>query len=356
MTLDFSAVVAERDLDVAFTVHTGETVALLGENGAGKSTVLAVAAGLLHPDHGHVRIGERTLLDTSLRVDLAPHHRRVALLAQDPLLFPRMSVRGNVAFGPRSGGAGRRESAAAAERWLAAVGAEDLAGRRPTEISGGQAQRVALARALAVEPEVLLLDEPMAAVDVAARPALRQTLQRVLAGKTAVVVTHDVLDALLLADRVVVLERGHVVEDGRTHDVLARPRSRFAAHLAGLNLLGGTWSADHLVLDDGTRVFAMAPDGPADGDHVVASFSPRAVAVYRDAPAGSPRNSFPVVLTEVEPLGDVFRLRSDHVSGHLSADVTAQAVAELGLLPGTPVTFSVKATEVTAYPVAQERP
>lgn len=349
MTFDFTATVPARRLDVSFALAPGETVALLGQNGAGKSTVLDVAAGLLHPDRGRVVLGGRTLLDTEAvrPVDLAPHHRKVALLAQDPLLFPRLSVRANVAFGPRSSGVGRRDADRVADHWLAEVGADALADRRPTEVSGGQAQRVALARALAVDPELLLLDEPMAAVDVAARPALRQTLQRVLADKTTVIVTHDVLDALLLADRVIVLETGTVVEDGRTRDVLSRPRSTFTAQLAGLNLLTGTWATDHLALADGTRVFAMTATAAAAGTPMVASFSPRAVAVYREAPTGSPRNSFPAVITEIEPLGDLFRVRS----AHLSADVTAQAVTDLGLAPGTPVTFTVKATEVAAYPL-----
>ncbi len=347
MTLELTATVADRRLDVGLVVETGETVALLGENGAGKSTVLAIAAGLLRPDRGQVRLAGRTLLDTTSSVDVPPHHRKVALLSQDPLLFPHLSVRENVAFGPRSAGARRREAGAVADRWLAEVGVSDLTDRRPTEVSGGQAQRIALARALAVDPDLLLLDEPMAAVDVAARPGLRQTLRRVIARKTALIVTHDVLDAILLADRVVVLDGGVVVESGRTTDVLSRPRSAFTAQLAGLNLLSGTWATDHLALEDGTKVFAMPPTGTVAGDPVVASFSPRAVAVYRDAPTGSPRNSFAVVITEVEPIGDLVRLRSER----LSADVTPAAVAELGLVPGTPVTFTVKATEVEAYPV-----
>ena len=176
------------------------------------------------------------------RVDVAPHRRRIALLAQEPLLFPHLSVLDNVAFGPRSAGAGRSESRGRAREWLEEVGIGDLADRRPAQLSGGQAQRAAVARALAAEPDLLLLDEPMAALDVAVTPALRQTLRRVLAERTCVVVTHDVLDALLLADRVLVLEGGRVVEQGPTREVLTRPRSAFAARLAGLNLVVGTWS------------------------------------------------------------------------------------------------------------------
>src|SRR4029079_1626297 len=180
-----------------------------------------------------------------------PHARGVALLAQEPLLFPHLSALDNVAFGPRSGGRQRSASRAVAQRWLAEVDAEEYADRRPAQLSGGQAQRVAIARALAADPRLLLLDEPMAALDVAGPPAARQTLWRVLKDRSAVIVTHDVLDALLLADRVVVLDGGQVVEEGPSSVVLAEPRSAFAARIAGLNLIEGTWHDGRLVTDGG---------------------------------------------------------------------------------------------------------
>jgi molybdate transport system ATP-binding protein len=205
---------------------------------------------------------------------------------------------------------------------------------------------VAVARALATEPRLLLLDEPMAALDVSVRPELRQTLRRVLADRTTVLVTHDVLDALLLADRVVVLDQGHVVEDGPAGDVLARPRSAFAARLAGLNLLTGVWRDGHVRTGDGLEVQGLV-SGPAPtvGERVVAAFRPHAVAIYHRAPEGSPRNAFAVRVESLEPLGDLVRVRA----GELSADVTAAAVADLDLVPGVRVTFTVKATEVDVY-------
>ena len=339
MSLEVEMGVPDRDVEVALEVADGETLAVVGPNGAGKSTVLAAVAGLLRPPRGHVRLDGRVLTDA--RTFVPPHARRVALLAQDPLLFPHLSVRDNVAFGPRSGGAGRRTSREAAHRWLAEVGVEELADRRPSQVSGGQGQRVALARALAAEPRLLLLDEPMAALDVAVQPALRQTLTRVLADRTTVLVTHDVLDALLLADRVVVMEGGRIVEAGRTTEVLERPRSAFAARIAGLNMVSGPWR-DGAV--SGIRGIAADP-APADGDPVVAVFRPSAVAVYREAPGGSPRNSLPVTITDIEPRGDSVRVRADH----LAADVTPLAAAELDLVPGLQVVFSVKATEVSVY-------
>lgn len=346
MSLELSAVVTARGVEVAFEVATGETVALLGANGAGKSTVLAVAAGQLRPDRGRVVLEGRPLTATDgNRVDVPPHRRGISLLAQDPMLFPHLDARENVAFGPRSHGRGRREAYREAERWLDEVEASGLAGRRAPELSGGQAQRVALARALAADPLLFLLDEPMAALDVAIRPALRQTLRRVLTGRTAVIVTHDVLDALILADRVIVLEKGRVVEDGPTKTVLTRPRSTFAAQLAGLNLRTGTWAGDHVRCDDGSTVFGMPVDPVRTGEPVVATFRPGAVAVYTEPSSGSPRNSFPVRLTDLEPSGELIRVRG----GGLSADVTPYAVADLDLVPGLPVTFTVKATEVAVY-------
>lgn len=229
------AVLAGRGLDVAFAVAEGETVALLGSNGAGKSTVVQILAGLLRPDHGRATLAGRVLFDAGTW--LPPHTRGTALLAQEPLLFPHLSVRDNVAFGPRSAGATRAASRLLADEWLAQAEVADLADRRPAELSGGQAQRVAVARALAAHPSLLLLDEPMTALDVAAVPAQRMLLHRVLADRTVILVTHDPLDALALADRVVVLDDGRIVETGPTRAVFARPGTDFTRALTfGLDL------------------------------------------------------------------------------------------------------------------------
>ncbi len=349
MTLLLRARVPERGLDVGFDVSPGETVALLGPNGAGKSTLLAVAAGLLRPHHGRVELDGRVLTDVDEgrgRAWVPPHQRQVALLAQEPLLFPHLDARANVAFGPRSRGEGRRTARGLADHWLSEVGVGDLGDRRPDRLSGGQAQRVAVARALAADPRLLLLDEPMAALDVAVAPALRQTLKRVLRDRSAVVVTHDVLDALLLADRVVVVEAGRVVEQGPSAEVLSRPRSGFAARIAGLNLVAGLWRDDAVHASSGRRVEGVVsgPD-PTPGSPVVAVFRPHAVSVFRSRPGGSPRNSLEVEVTELEPRGDQLRVRA----ADLSADITMHAAAELDLTPGTRVLFSVKATEVEVY-------
>ena len=349
MTFELEAHVVERGVDIAFEVASGETLALLGPNGSGKSTALWVTAGLVQPDAGRVVLDGRVLTDVGPGrpgVRVPPHQRRTALLGQEPLLFPHLDALENVAFGPRSGGTPRGPARRDAHQWLEEVGVGELAARRPAQLSGGQAQRVAVARALAAEPALLLLDEPMAALDIAVLPALRQTLRRVLTGQTAIVVTHDPLDALLLADRVVVLEGGRVVEHGTSREVLSRPRSPFAARLAGLNLVAGTWRGGYVESADGLRVHGRV-DGaePAAGELAIATFRPQSVSVFRDPVEGSPRNAFEVTLTEVEPLADRIRVHA----GTLHADVTVQAAAELELITGLVVTFLVKATEVSVY-------
>jgi molybdate transport system ATP-binding protein len=354
VSLEIDALVPDRDVQVALTVADGETVAVLGPNGSGKSTMLGVVAGLVRPERGRVVLDGRelTVAGEGLPVHVPPHDRRTALLGQDPLLFPHLSALDNVAFGARSSGVAKRAARAQAQAWLDDVGVGELSDRRPGRLSGGQAQRVAVARALAAGPELLLLDEPIAALDVDVAPAMRQTLRSVLADRTVVLVTHDVLDALLLADRVVVLEAGRVVEEGPTSEVLSRPRSAFAARLAGLNLVAGTWTGDAVRADDGVLVHGLVSEpGPSAGDRVVATFRPHAVAVYRARVEGSPRNSLTVRITGLEPIGDLVRVRAATDGHSLAADVTVQSVAALELATGQEVTFTVKATEVAVYRV-----
>lgn len=349
MAFELTATVGDRGVDLTFGVGDREVVAILGPNGSGKSTVLSAIAGLLRPDTGHATLDGRVLFHVGrsvLREVWVPAHTRgVALLAQEPLLFPHLSALDNVAFGPRSAGRSRSESRRIAGRWLAEVDATQYPDRRPAQLSGGQSQRIAVARALATDPRLLLLDEPMAALDVAVAPALRQMLRRVLAHRAVIIVTHDVLDALLLADRVIVLEAGHVVEDGPTTQVLARPRSAFAARIAGLNMVRGTLDGHGVRTTPGLLVDGLAEEPIEQGDGAVAVFRPSAVAVFAQPPGGSPRNALDVTITELEPHGDQIRVRA----ADLSADVTAAAVADLDLAPEMPVVFAVKASEVAIY-------
>ncbi|MBV9514806.1 MAG: ATP-binding cassette domain-containing protein [Mycobacteriaceae bacterium] len=348
--------VGPRGVAVEFEAAAGEVVALIGANAAGKSTVLHVIAGLLRPDAGSIRAGARILTETASGVLVPAHARRIGLLPQDALLFPHMSVLDNVAFGPRSRRRGRRAARAAARYWLERVDAAHLAERRPRHLSGGQAQRVAIARALAADPDVLLLDEPLAGLDVAAASGLRALLRVALVreDRAAVLVTHDLVDILTLADRVLVMEEGRVVEAGATARVLSAPRSGFAARLAGVNLVNGTVGPDGaLQAADGSHWHAAGDQHPA-GTRAVAVYSPSAVAVFRETPHGSPRNTVTVTVAELDASGSGVRVRAteqtDGAPG-LAADVTAESAAALRLAAGDRVYFAVKAHEVAIHPV-----
>ena len=258
-------------LDAAISAAPGEVVALMGPNGSGKSTLLSVLAGLTIPDSGTVTLGGRVL--TGPGVLVAPERRRVGLMGQDPLLFPHLTALENIAFGPRSQGVPRAEARTSAEAWLEQVGLSAMGNRKPHQLSGGQRQRVALARALAAHPELLLLDEPLGALDISTAPEIRQVLRTHLraTGTTTVLVTHDVLDTAVLADRMVVLASGSVVDEGPALELFASPRSEFTAALAGLNLVPA-------VVD--------APCGAGEVVTVTASRTPAGVATASRAPAG----------------------------------------------------------------------
>ena len=340
-------------VDVPLAVERGEVVALLGPNGAGKSTVLHLLAGLLAPTSGSLELAGRVLSAPGTRPVPVPE-RRIGLMSQDPLLFPHLSAVDNVAFGPRARGTGKVAARTAAAQQLTRMGLDGLADRKPVQLSGGQRQRVALARALAADPDLLLLDEPLGALDVQTAPEIRQLLRTWLAaaGTTTVLVTHDVLDAAVLADRIVVLDRGAVVDEGSTTRVLSAPRSPFSAHIAGVNLLVG----DVVGTGEGTvtirsgagvTVTGIAETGLAAGSAAAAVFRPSAVAVYPAEVAGSPRNHWPATVTGLEPAADGVRVRT---SLGVAADLTPAAIAELGLALGARVHLAVKATEIRIHP------
>lgn len=354
--MQLAATVAGRGLDVEFSVAGGEVLAILGPNGAGKSTALHIIAGLLRPDTGKVLVGGRTLTDTAANIQIATHKRRVGLLLQDPLLFPHLNVVQNVAFAPRAHGVGRGRSATIAMRLLEDVGMAEAAHSRPAELSGGQAQRVAIARALAAEPEVLLIDEPLAGVDIGVATAVRGALRRVVAkqGRSTVLVTHDLLDVLALADKVLVLESGSVSQSGPVAEVLAAPRSQFGAQIAGVNLVGGTVVEPGVLRSpSGALWHGIAAEDIGRDQPAVAVFPPTAVAVYRDFPHGSPRNVAQTTVAEVTDVGGTVRVRVEQPGGAaLAADITVGAAAELRLASGDQVWLSVKATEVRLHRVS----
>jgi molybdate transport system ATP-binding protein len=333
------------DLDVTLSLPAGDVAVLLGPNGAGKSTLLGVLAGLIPADHSLVRLNDQVLDDATHHVPV--RSRGVGIVFQDYLLFPRMSALENVAFGLQARGVARGAARQRAAEWLARMGVAELAGHRPGQLSGGQAQGVALARALAAEPRLLLLDEPLAALDAGTRAVVRAELRRHLSDYAgcALVVTHDPVDAMVLGDRVVVLEQGRIVQSGTPAEAARHPRTDYVARLVGLNLVRGTADGHDVLLPSGARVVLAHP---ASGATLVA-FSPATVVLHRQHPHGSARNVWPGTVTGLETHGDLVRVA---VAGPvpLLADVTPGAAAELALAPGVPLWASVKATEVVAYP------
>ncbi|MEV5334310.1 ABC transporter ATP-binding protein [Streptomyces werraensis] len=329
-------------LDVALSAAPGDVVALLGPNGAGKTTALRALAGLAPLTDGHLRLDGTDLARTP------PESRPVGVVFQDYLLFPHLTALDNVAFGPRCRGAGRSEARARAAAWLERMGLAEHVGAKPKRLSGGQAQRVALARALATDPRLLLLDEPLAALDARTRLEVRAQLRRHLADfeAVAVLVTHDPLDAMVLADRLVVVEHGRVVQEGAPADIARHPRTDYIAQLVGLNLYRGRADRHTVRLDAGPEVSTTEDlSGP-----VFVAFPPGAVTLYRDLPTGSSaRNLWRCEVAGLEGHGDRIRVE---LTGELplAADLTAVAVAELGLHPGAPVWAAVKATQTHAYP------
>ena len=295
----------------------GQVVAVIGPNGAGKTSLLRAVAGLV-PAVGDLRVEGRSWVDLPVR------ERAVGMAFQGQLLFPHLTALENVAFGPRTAGAARDAARRTAQDWLDRFGVGELAGRRPRQLSGGQAQRVSIARALATDPRVLLLDEPFSGLDVGVAASLRVELARHLASYDGVtlLVTHDAIDALTLADVVWVLDDGRLVQVGPPREVAAAPLTRHVARLVGLNVL-------------------------TEGDRFL-SFSPSSVTVSPAEPAGSARHRWPGTVTSLAPHGDAVRVL---VSGEheLLADVTPAAVAELELAPGRQVWLSVKETAVRGY-------
>ncbi|WP_079033715.1 ABC transporter ATP-binding protein [Streptomyces sp. JHA19] len=337
--------VVERDafrLDVALRAAPGDVVALLGPNGAGKTTALRALAGLVPLSAGHLRLDGADLDRTP------PESRPVGVVFQDYLLFPHLSALDNVAFGPRCHKVPKAAARAQAAAWLERMGLAEHAASKPRRLSGGQAQRVALARALATHPRLLLLDEPLAALDARTRLDVRARLRHHLADfeAVAVLVTHDPLDAMVLADHLVVIEDGRVVQEGGPADIARHPRSDYIARLVGLNLYRGE-AHGHTVQVDGGPLVTTTEEltGP-----VFVAFPPGAVTLHRERPTGSSaRNLWRCEVAGLETHGDQIRAA---LSGELplAADLTTVAAAELDLRPGAAVWATVKATQTHAYP------
>ncbi|HEY2271999.1 MAG TPA: ABC transporter ATP-binding protein [Jatrophihabitantaceae bacterium] len=338
----------EFELDVDIAAESDEVVALLGPNGAGKSTLLRLVAGLMTLDSGSIALDSAVLDDPERGRYVSPQDRRLGVVFQDHRLFPHLRVLDNVAFGLRSQGVRPRPARAASAEWLERLGLTALRRRYPRELSGGQAQRVALARALACHPHALLLDEPLASLDVQTRAEVQGELREHLAAFNGpvVLITHDPIEALLLASRIVVLENGRVVQQGTAAEITSRPLTTYVAHLVGMNLYRGL-ASQHVVrlAGGGSFVTADAPDGA-----VLVAVRPSAFTVHTQRPDHlSARNVWDVTIESMAPLGDRVRMT---VGGEQRTivDLTAAAIAELELAPGRRVWLSAKASDAVAYP------
>ncbi len=348
LDLDIRTTLGALRLEMQVRIEEGEIVALLGPNGAGKTTLLRAIAGLVPIESGHVELDGELLEDPAIGRYVPTERRSIGFVFQDYLLFPHLNVLDNVAFGLRARGASRSESLRRATEWVDRVGLESRAGFKPSELSGGERQRVALARALAPDPRVLLLDEPLAALDATTRVAVRRDLKAHLASFRGVrlLVTHDPLEAATMADRLIVMEQGKHVQTGTPVDVTEHPRSRYVADLVGVNLYRGQAHRGTVQVSDGPL---LAAAGAETGD-VFAVIHPRAVSVHRSRPEGSPRNVWRGQAHGVELYGDRARVR---IEGQVPivAEVTPAALADLKLVEGGDVWISFKATDVSVYPV-----
>ena len=346
-------------LDLDLSIDAGKTVALLGPNGAGKSTTVEVLAGLLPIDRGSVTIGQTVVDDPNSRVFVPPESRRVGVVFQDYLLFEHLSVLDNVAFGLTNGptisskqrrfGLGNRRAArTAAAGWLERLGLTELGTRRPSTLSGGQAQRVAVARALATEPDLLILDEPLAALDVGTRTELRRSLVDHLNDYPGprLLITHEPADAFILADEICVVENGTLTQRGTVEEIRRRPATSYVAAMAGTNLLTGHNDQGEITIDH-TNMKLRTSELTTGNVHAVVH--PRAISLHPDQPHGSHRNVWRTTVDWIEPLGETTRIQLG-APLPVVADITPSAAEALRLSPGAPIWAALKATEVTVRP------
>src|SRR6266849_486397 len=363
-------------LELSFSAEVGRTTVLLGESGAGKSTVLRVLAGLLHPERGHIVFEGVTYFDSGRSIAIPPQQRPFGYVFQDYALFPHLSVFENVAFGLRAQYLPRQLIRRRVGEALEQVRLSGLDERRPAQLSGGQQQRVAIARALALQPQLLLLDEPLSALDVQTRREVRQELRRILSGTgiTTVMVTHQYLEALLFGYHILVLEQGRVIQQGSQRDLLQYPRSSYVAELVGMNFFRGhvirceTVALCTIQLQNngrpGIELSAALEEQiqkmPGEGDEAYVLVDPRSITLYQTLPDSSARNVFQGTIVQLLRLGSPFGNGSEHVGRvrvsilvddsvpPLTAEITEASSNRMELSEGKMIYATFKATEARA--------
>ncbi len=340
LSVDVAHEVGDFHLNARF--ETGQGIAVVvGPSGAGKSLTLRLVAGIEKPYKGRITLGGETLVDTGRDVWIRPQDRQVGMVFQDSLLLPHRTVLDNVALAVRD--SPKRHRRAEAMGWLAEVEGEAWADRHPHQLSGGQAQRVALARALAGNPQILVLDEPFNALDPLVRHRLRLLVMDLVRRRQvpALFVTHDATEAFLLADEIHVIEAGAVTQSGSPSEIRLRPRSAYAADLAGSNLVHGF--ARNGRIDAGSHVLRIADHGVTGP--VLASIRASAIGIHNSEPQGSSRNVWKTDIRLIEHLGERVRLGlGDPLP--LTAEITEEAASALDLGQGANVWISIKATEI----------
>lgn len=346
MTLRAHIVVARgsSSLDVWLNAAPGEVVALLGPDGSGKTTILRCIAGLVAIDRGSIEVRGETVDDPSANVFVPSAHRSSGIMSHEHLLFPQMSVLENVAFGLRARGVDKAVARQEARHWLRRVDCDGFERSRPRQLSEAQARRVTLARALACEPDLLLLDDPLGALDPVTQVEIRRELRRHLGEfrGSAVLVTHDPIDAYTLADRVVIVESGHVVQDGTFAEIATHPRSTYVSELVGLNMLAGSMMGGVFAVDGGATlvVAAVDIDGPA-----IAVIRPQAVSLHATKPEGGQRNTWMAAVIDVNRRADRVRIRLQGPV-QLTAEISAGVAETLGIRIGLELWAAVMATEI----------
>jgi molybdate transport system ATP-binding protein len=376
----FDILLGSFHLDMRFSSESGKTTVILGESGSGKSTVLRLIAGLLHPDNGHFVLDDETYVDTAQHFELPPQERPIGYVFQEYVLFPHLSVFDNVAFGLRMQGTHKKEIRQRVGEALEQVHLVGYDDRRPRQLSGGQQQRVAIARALALKPQLLLLDESLSALDIQTRREVEQELRQILSSLqlTTVMVSHQYIDALLFGDQIIVLDQGKVIQQGSHLDLLLNPHSEYIAEMVGVNLLKGQVVSTDASLfhtislsksdEKGLEVIALSQDHTQHAatltpqQEVSVVVDPRSITLHQSKPEGSARNILRGEIIQIVPISATFSETEKKMEGlmrvsmlidpalpPLTADITVSSSTQMDLSQGKVVYASFKATETRAY-------